>query len=132
MNTYFKIISGYLNELEYPITLENEEDGIIIVKKESEGFKNLIFGVLDPILIIEQFLVEIPEDISSDVLKQLLVKNRDIVHGAFVLDETGRKIIFRNTHQLKNLNINEMEGTLNSLSLLLSEYSDKLIQFSKL
>ena len=95
MNTYFKIISGYLNELEYPITLENEEDGIIIVNKESEGFKNLIFGVLDPILIIEQFLVEIPEDISSDVLKQLLVKNRDIVHGAFVLDETGRKIIFR-------------------------------------
>ena len=38
MNTYFKIISGYLNELEYPITLENEEDGIIIVNKESEGF----------------------------------------------------------------------------------------------
>ena len=82
--------------------------------------------------IHDEMLVEIPEDISSDVLKQLLVKNRDIVHGAFVLDETGRKIIFRNTHQLKNLNINEMEGTLNSLSLLLSEYSDKLIQFSKL
>jgi hypothetical protein len=130
MSNYFANIKSYLSELELPITLENEAEGIIIINKESEGFKNLILGVLDPILIIEQFLIEIP-NVSSDILQQILIKNRDIVHGAFVLDENGKKLIFRNTHQLRNLDLNELESTLNSLSLLLSEYSEKLIQFSK-
>lgn len=130
MSNYFANIKSYLSELELPITLENEEEGILIINKESEGFKNLILGVLDPILIIEQFLIEIP-NVSADILQQILIKNRDIVHGAFVLDENGKKLIFRNTHQLRNLDLNELESTLNSLSLLLSEYSEKLIQFSK-
>ena len=59
------------------------------------------------------------------------MKNRDIIHGAFVLDESGKKLIFRDTLQIANLDLNELEGTLNSLSLLLSEYSDELINFSK-
>ena len=81
-------------------------------------------------MIIEQYLVNI-ESNECDVYKQLLIKNRDIVHGAFVLDENGKKIIFRDTLQLENLDLNELEGTLNSLSLLLSEYSNRLIEFSK-
>jgi hypothetical protein len=48
-----------------------------------------------------------------------------------VLDETGKKVIFRDTLQLENLDQNELEGSLNSLSLLLSEYSTELIEFSK-
>jgi hypothetical protein len=60
-----------------------------------------------------------------------LIKNRDIVHGAFVLDEEGKRVIFRDTLQVESLDLNELEGTLNSLSLLLSEYSDEIIKFSK-
>lgn len=63
--------------------------------------------------------------------KSLLQKNRDIIHGAFVLDESGSKVIFRDTLQIENIDLNELEGTLNSLSLLLSEYSDHIIKFSK-
>ncbi|MFT6442591.1 MAG: hypothetical protein ACJASM_002140, partial [Salibacteraceae bacterium] len=36
------------------------------------------------------------------------------------------------TLQIVSLDLNELEGSLNSLSLLLSEYSDELIKFSKL
>ena len=79
---------------------------------------------------MEQYLFEIGND-SSDVFKKLLIKNRDIIHGAFVLDETGKKVIFRDTLQLENLDLNELEGSLNSLSLLMSEYSEELIAFSK-
>jgi hypothetical protein len=60
-----------------------------------------------------------------------LQKNRDIVHGAFVLDESGEKVIFRDTLQIENIDLNELEGSINSLSLLLSEYSENIIQFSK-
>lgn len=59
------------------------------------------------------------------------MKNQDIIHGAFTLDESGKKVLFRDTLQLENLDINEIEGSLNSLALLLSEYSNKIIEFGK-
>ncbi|MFD0962639.1 molecular chaperone Tir [Pseudofulvibacter geojedonensis] len=128
--TKFDIIKDYLIELNYSITHEDKSSGILMIQKESEGIKNLIIGVADPILIIEQYIFKINTP-SENIFKQLLQKNRDIVHGAFVLDETGQKVIFRDSLQLENLDLNELEGSINSLSLLLSEYSEQILEFSK-
>jgi hypothetical protein len=130
MNDYFAKVQGFLLDLDYNILSENEEDGVFWVENEEAGIHNLVIGCLDPILVMEQFLFEIKED-SKEMYKHLVIKNRDIIHGAFVLDETGKKVIFRDTLQLENLDQNELEGSLNSLSLLLSEYSTELIEFSK-
>ena len=130
MNDHFEKVQGFLLDLEFSILSENEEDGIFRVDNEDAGIHNLVIGCLDPILVMEQFLFEIKND-SNEIYKSLLIKNRDIIHGAFVLDETGKKVIFRDTLQLENLDQNELEGSLNSLSLLMSEYSEELIKFSK-
>lgn len=130
MNNYFEKVRDYLLDLDFIILHEDEHDGIIVVEKENAGISNLVLGVADPILIFEQFMFELKNG-SSDIFKQLLQKNRDIIHGAFVLDDSGTKVIFRDTLQLENLDFNEIEGTLNSLGLLLSEYSDEIISFSK-
>jgi len=130
MNDHFEKVRDYLLELDFNILQENEEDGVFWVENEEAGIHNLVIGCLDPILVMEQFLFEIKED-TKEMYKKLLIKNRDIIHGAFVLDETGKKVIFRDTLQLENLDQNELEGSLNSLSLLLSEYSEELIDFSK-
>jgi len=61
----------------------------------------------------------------------LLQKNREIVHGAFSLDETGKKLLFRDTLQIENLDLNELEGSINSLKLLMAEYSEHLLEFAK-
>ncbi len=130
MNDYFQRVKEYLLELGYNTTYENEEDGVLVIENEANGFSNLVLGIADPILIVEQFLGVIRNP-NQDTYKQLLQKSRDIVHGAFVLDETGSKVIFRNTHELENLDLNELEATLNSLALLLGEYSQELIEFSE-
>ncbi|WP_306567157.1 YbjN domain-containing protein [Flavobacterium lindanitolerans] len=130
MKDYFNVIKGYLTELELEIKHENSADSIFIVSSEQEGVVNLIICVAYPIVIFEQFLFEIKTD-SPLVYKALLQKNRDIIHGAFVLDHTGQKVIFRDSLQLENLDLNEFGATLNSLSLLLSEYSEQIINFSK-
>ncbi|WP_343626248.1 YbjN domain-containing protein [Flavobacterium lindanitolerans] len=130
MKDYFNVIKGYLTELELEIKHENRADSIFIVSSEQEGVVNLIICVAYPIVIFEQFLFEIKTD-SPLVYKALLQKNRDIIHGAFVLDHTGQKVIFRDSLQLENLDLNEFGATLNSLSLLLSEYSEQIINFSK-
>ena len=126
---YNKVLD-YLLELDLSITHQSEDDCIFVVQDESNGIKNLVIGCANPLLIIEQFLFELKDD-SAEVYKQLLQKNRDVIHGAFVLDETGRRVIFRDTLQLSNLDLNELEGSINSLALLLSEYSDEIIAFSK-
>lgn len=130
MKNHFTITRDFLLELNFNITTENAEDGILVVQKENSGIRNLILGVAPPILIIEQFIFTINSQ-SEKIFKSLLQKNRDIIHGAFVLDETGKKVIFRDTLQIENLDLNELEGSLNSLSLLMSEYSEHIIEFSK-
>lgn len=127
---YFKKIESYISKLGYLVSYKNEKQGIFCIENEEEGIKNLIVGVAPPIIIIEQFIFELKSD-DNEVLKSLLKKNRDIIHGAFVLDEEGKKVIFRYTMQIENLDINEFEGGLNSLSLLLSEYYEQIIEFSK-
>lgn len=127
---YFKKIESYISKLGYSVSYRNEKDGIFCIENEDDGIKNLIIGVAPPILIIEQFIFKLQND-DKEILKSLLKKNRDIIHGAFVLDEEGKKVIFRYTMQIENLDMNEFEGALNSLGLLLSEYYEQIIDFSK-
>ena len=127
----FRKVQGYVLDLGYSIDAESVEDEVLVVSKEGTGINQMVLGCADPILIFEQFLFDIPEGKGTEVYKELLQKNRDIIHGAFVLDESGKKVIFRDTLQTENLDLNEVDGTFNSLSLLLSEYSEEILAFSK-
>ena len=130
MSSHIEKVKDYLLELDFTLVEADENEGIFVVENEESGMKNVVLIVADPIVIVEQFLFELNES-NEDVYQKLLMKNRDIIHGAFALDESGKKVFFRNTHECVNLDLNELEATLNSLALLLSEYSEQLIDFSK-
>ncbi len=130
MSSYFQKVKDYLLDLEYYISYENEDDQVFVVNDEVSCIKNLVIGCADPILIMEQFVFELTEE-NSQVYRGLLQKNRNIVHGAFVLDESGLKVIYRDTLQIENLDKNELAASINSLSLLLSEYSEELLDYAK-
>ena len=128
--TAFTRVKGYLTELKYTISFEDESKGMFVIEKDKSGIKDLVIGCTDPLLLMEQYVFELTQD-SVEVMRKLLQKNRDMVHGAFALDESGYKVVFRDTLQIENLDLNELEGSLDSLQLLLSEFSDEIIQFSK-
>lgn len=130
MEDYFIKVKDYLLEFEFDITLEDPEEGIIIVQSETDGIKNLVIGIAPPIVILEQYMFKLNNP-TLEVCMNLLQKNRDIVHGAFVLDDEGNKVIYRDTLQIETLDAPELEASLNSLSLLMSEYSEEIIKFSK-
>ena len=130
MENNFSKVRNYILELGFNISIENEDDQVFVIQDENVGIKNLVIGCSDPILIMEQYILDV-SNANNNMFKELLQKNRDIVHGAFVLDETGDKVIFRDTLQIENLDRNELEGSINSLTLLLSEYGGRLIEFSK-
>lgn len=130
MDPYFSKVKEYLLDLGISIVRELPEDDILVVDNEEAGIKSLVLICLEPILIMEQHLFEIHEN-PDGIFKELLKKNREIVHGAFALDDTGTKVIFRDTLQLENLDLNELEASLQSLELLMIEYADQLVEFSK-
>lgn len=130
MCKYFDKVKSFLSDLEYTIIKEDTNEELFIVEKPNSGITNLIVDCEDPILVIEGLLFEL-KDHSPEILVKLLQKNREIVHGAFTLDESGKKVFFRDTLQLENLDLNELEGSLNSLELLLSEFAYDIIEYSK-
>ncbi len=130
MENYFAKVKEYLLELEYEISKENAEDQVLIIENEDNGIKNLVVGCADTVLIMEQFILELKAP-SAETYCRLLQFNREVVHGCFAIDETGKKVIFRDTHELENLDLNELEASLNSLGMVLTEHLDDLIAFAK-
>ena len=128
---FMSTIQGFATSSGCQIVYKNERDGILKIDNEPDGIHNLIIGIAPPILIMEHYLFSFTSD-NMEMFKQLLQKNRDMIHGAFVINEEGNKVLFRYTMQLENINFNEFEGALNSLGLLLSEYYQQIINFSKL
>jgi hypothetical protein len=129
MKDFYEIVKNYSQQLQMELCHENKQEGILVVKNEPEGIVDLIICVAPPMIVFEQFIFEIGQP-SAAVYKALLQKNRDMIHGAFTLDDSGCKVIYRNTLQVENLDLNEFEGTINALGLLLGEYSEQIIKFS--
>ncbi len=130
MENHFSKIKSFLLDLEYTIIKENAEEQLFVAENLEAGLTQLIIECQDPLLIIEVYLFEIKNK-NINTIESLLIKNRDIIHGAFALDESGKKVFFRDTLQLENLDFNELQATLYSLEILLSEYVDNIIAFSK-
>lgn len=127
----FKTVEKYIHDLDYKIVHKSEETGVFVIENTLDGIQNLIVGIAPPVIIFEQYLFTITNE-TMEMFKSLLMKNRDIIHGAFAITEDGKKVIFRYTLQIHNLDFNEFEAAINSLSLLMSEYYEQLIKFSKL
>ncbi len=130
MNTNIEKVRNILLDLDFLIIHEDKDDGIFVINMPDNGVNNLIISCDDSIIIMEQFLFEIKNE-SLEMYKNLLIKNRDIIHGAFVLDKTGNKVIFRDTLQIENIDRNEIQASINALTVLLSEYANEIINYSK-
>jgi hypothetical protein len=124
----FDLVKQYLLDLEIPIVEEDAAEELVVIDDEENGVKNMVIDCEEPILVIEQVIMNVPEN-PKNLFKRLLQMNRELVHGAFVLDDASEMIIFRDTLQLENLDCNELEASIHALSLALSEYGSELLEF---
>ena len=126
----FDTVKQYLLDLQLSIVSEDPDNCLVVVEDEDHGLKNLVVDCEEPILVFEQIIMPVPSN-PGDLFRRLLQMNRDIVHGAFALDEDGKVVLYRDTLQLKNLDPNEVEGTIKALSLALAEFGSELIALSQ-
>jgi hypothetical protein len=115
----------------FDILSEDQNEELIVISDEESSISNLVIDCEDPILVMEQVIMSVPQNNRNELFKRLLQMNREIVHGAFALNTEESLIVFRDTLQLENIDRNEIEGSIRSLELALSEYGEELIEFSK-
>jgi hypothetical protein len=130
MSDNLDLIKNYVLDMDLKIINENKDEELLVVEDVDNGIQNLIIDCEPPIVILEQIIMEVPED-NAGFYKALLQMNRAMVHGAFVLDQEGKNIFFRDTLQLENLDYNELEASVQALSLALAENASALLDFAK-
>ena len=130
MSDNLNLIKNYLFELDLKIIDENEAEELVVVEDEENGINNLVIDCEPPLVVIEQIIMDVPKN-TDGFYKRLLQMNRSLVHGAFVLDEDNKYVFFRDTLELENLDMNELEGTIQALSLALAEFGSELLEFAK-
>jgi len=129
MENKFEQIKEYLCDMGIAIVSEEAEEELVIAEDEEKGIKNLVIDCEAPILVLELPIMKI-ESGSEGLFKRLLQMNRELVHGAFVLNDTGEIILLRDTLELENLDKNELEGSIHGFSLALSEYGPELLAYA--
>ena len=125
----FDKIKNFIMDMGFSISHEDTKEELIVIDDDERGIKNLVIDCESPILILEQVVIPMPQN-AADSYKRILQINRTLVHGAFVLDEEGTTLLFRDTLQTENLDRNELEGSIDALSLALAEYASELVSFT--
>lgn len=126
MQDKFELVKQYLYDMDMVIVDEDVAEELVIVEDEENGIKNMIIDCEAPIVILEQVIMRVPDN-PGKLYERLLQMNRDLVHGAFVLDDAAQIVLYRDTLQLENLDRNELEASIQSLGLALSEYGSELL-----
>ena len=126
----FQTVKSYVQELNLVIVSEDPAQDILVVQDYERGINNLVIDCEEPILIFEQMVLDVPAN-SGNMFCRLLQMNRTLVHGAFALTEDGKRILFRDTLRLAHLDLNEVQGTIEALSLAMAEHAAELIAFSQ-
>lgn len=126
MKEKFEEIKQYLYDMNVAIVEADDDEQLVVVEDEENGIKNLVIDCEAPIVVLEQVIMKLKAD-DTAFFKRLLQINREMVHGAFVLDDSGEILLFRDTLQLENLDRNELEGSVDALGLALSEYGSELL-----
>ena len=126
----FEKVKDFILDMGFAISHEESKEELVVIDDDDRGIKNLVIDCEGSIVILEQVIIPMPKE-SSEFCKRILQINRTLVHGAFVLDEEGTTLLFRDTLQLENLDRNELEGSIDALSLGLAEYASELVNFAR-
>ena len=123
------MVKDYVLDLGFDIDEEIADEEIVIINDHERGIQNLVIDCEDSVLVLEQLIMEVDSG-KSDVYRRILQINRELVYGAFVLNEDGNSLLYRNTLALDTLDLNELESTINALSLGLAENGEELLSFA--
>lgn len=124
----FQTVCNWVTDIGLVITMKDAAERLVVVEDEERDITNMVIDCEDPIVEIQQTIMGVPEGAdTAELFERLLQMNGTLVHGAFMLNDDGTQIRFRDTLRLATLDLEELRGTINALHFGLEEYGDELI-----
>ena len=114
------------------VPYETIGERVWMIHDEYEMVDNIVVTLNDPVVLFHVKLMEIPQDCDRQALfKELLTLNTtDMMHGAYGL-EGDDTVVATDTLQAENLDFNEFQASVDSLSLCISDHYKKLASFHR-
>jgi hypothetical protein len=120
-------VESYLDRME--VDYEEVDEGMWVVRANGDDTK-IVLNHTPPVLVFRIKVLDLPQDESrcAALYRRLLQLNAaDLVHGAYGLEEED--IILSETMELENLDFNEFQATVDSISMAVASHLEELSEF---
>ncbi len=127
---YFDRVKEYLFDLDIIPVIEDYDNGFFVITESERHVENMYLSIRRTDLMLDQFIFDVPSDdvaYQAHLFKRLLQMSGNLTHGAFVLDEGADKILYHDTLALDNLDLNELESSINAITLGFEEFGRELL-----
>ena len=120
-------IESFLYELPYPF--ENHGPGLWVLHDEIDNIDNIVVHHDAPLLTIRVKVMDLPAKGSREALygELLRLNASELVHGAYGIEEGA--VVITDTIQSPNLDLNEIQGSIDSVVMALTSHYEHLSQY---
>jgi len=122
-------IEGYLIQMGVPF--EEIAKDTWMIHDQYEQIDNIVVTLNEPVVLFHVKLMDIPETVDRMKLYETLLtlNTTDMMHGAYGLENNA--VVATDTLQSENLDFNEFQASVDSLSLCISDHYRKLQEFHR-
>ena len=114
-------IEQYLIDL--MLTYQQIDSNLWLLDDEEHSLQGVVVMQTDPLVIVRAEIMDIPKDNLLELYTKLLELNAtDIIHGAYALDNDGKKIILIDPLHYNTMDYEDFRAALDSFSLALTEH----------
>jgi hypothetical protein len=122
-------IEGYLITMGVPF--EEIAKDTWMIHDQYEQIDNIVVTLNDPVVLFHVKLMDIKDGTDRLKLYETLLglNTTDMMHGAYGLESNA--VVATDTLQSENLDFNEFQASVDSLSLCISDHYSKLSEFHR-
>jgi hypothetical protein len=109
------------------LSYERVSEDVWIINDPDRGLNQIVLFVDETLLTVRTRVMNYPVDdmeLGYRLFKDLLTLNCDLVHGAYAIEEDY--IILMDTLELETMDREELQASLDAISLGLAEHYDRL------
>lgn len=120
-------MAGFFTEL--GLVHKEIQEGMWLVQDASGIVENIVVHHVDPVVAFRVKIMEVPPQRNNeDLFRELLTLNAsEMIHGAYALE--GDSIVAVDTLQSATLDLGEVQGTIDSLSLAVTTHLPRLARY---
>ena len=114
--------------LDMNLSFQEIAENTWMIEDEFTHIDNIVVQLSEPILLFRVKLMEIPVQNTENFFKKLLELNSsDLVHGAYALE--GNNVVIVDTLETDNINANEFQATIDSITMALTQHYELLSNY---